>query len=294
MTERPSASAEAGPAVDLDHLRELVHGELLAEFCTLIEGKPALHPVMPLFDPDRGTLLVSSPPAFAGKIENVRENSRVAMLFHDDRGEYLATGDATVHDADPAENGEYVADLLRSEPPSDRRTVNRERMEWLDSFVGSLLMGWYTKRIVVEIEPRSLVRVGATAEIEDLPAWDAAGLDEREANRHERATVAVRGGDGYPVVQPVTGLWLREDAAVFEPEPPFTPADGQPACLLLHWADERIEHFGQRLVRGHFRISEAAFEFVPASTSTLRRDSLLDRIGFIVRGKLRTRADDRR
>lgn len=288
MTERPSASAESGSTVDLHHLSALVHGELLAEFCTLSDGKPALYPITPLFDPDRGTLLVGSPPAFAGKIENVRDDPRVAVLLHDDRGEYLLTGDATVRDADPEENTEYIADLLLSEPASDRRRVHRERMEWLDSFVGRLLMGWYKKRVVAEIDPQALVRVGATAAIEDVPAWDGAGLDEGEAERHERATVAVRGEDGYPEVQPVTGLRLREDAAVFEPEPPVTPADGQPACLLLHWTDEDLERFGQRLVRGRFRIDEDAFEFVPASTFAFRLAGLLDTIKFVVRGKLGT------
>lgn len=288
MPERPSANVGIDSAVDLDHLRELVHGELLAEFCTLAGGKPVLYPVTPLFDPDRGTLLVSSPLAFAGKVDNVRDDPRVAMVLHDDRGEYLVTGDATVRDADPEENAEYVADLLLSEPASDRRRVHRETLASLDSVFGRLLMGWYAKRVVVEIEPRSLVRVGATAEIDAVPAWDDAGIDDREAERHERATVAVRSEDGYPNVQPVTGIRRRGDAVVFEPEPPFTPADGQPACLLLHWADDRIERFGQRVVRGRFRPDAQAFEFVPASTAELGRDGLLDSIRFVVRGKLRT------
>lgn len=290
MTERSPARAGTSPDVDLEHLRQLVYGDLTAEFASLRDGKPECYPVTPLYDEDRETLLVSSPPAFAGKVENVREDPKVAVLFHDDRGEYLLTGDARLRDADPESNGEYVADLLVDEPPSDRRRVHRENLAALDSVVGRLLMGWYAERVVAEIEPRALVRVGATAVIDHLPAWDAVGLDEREADRHERAMVVLRDEDGYPAIQPVTGLRVREEAVVFEPEPPVMPDDGQPACLLLHWCDDDLDRLGQRLVRGRFRTAESAFEFVPASTFDLRRDGLLDEIRFVLAGKLRTRA----
>lgn len=290
----PAAETDGDAAVDHDHLRSLVYSGLTAEFASIKEGKPALYPITPLYDEDRNLLVVSSPPAFAGKVERVAENPRVGLLLHDDAGEFLITGKATLRDADPTANAEYVADCMLSEPPSERREVHAEAIDSLDSLLGRWLMGWYAERVVTLIEPESLERVGDRATARRIDAWPAAEIGDHEAGRHERALVAVVGDDGYPTIRPLTEVRTDGDAATLEPSPTPTPVDGTPACLLCHWAGDGLDRLGQRVVRGRFRTTGGACRFVHGSHFEMRRDGLLDTIRFIVRGKRRARAYARR
>lgn len=286
----PAADSDGDAVVDHDRIRALVYSGLTAEFASIKDGKPGLYPITPLYDEDHNLLVVSSPPAFAGKVERVAENPKVGLLLHDDGGEFLVIGKATLRDANPTANAEYVADCMLSEPPSDRRAVHEEAINSLDSLLGRWLMGWYAERVVALIEPQSIEQVGDGTTAERIDAWPAAGMDDREAGRHERALVAIVGDDGYPTIRPLTEVRTDGHAATLAPSPTPTPADGQPACLLCHWTDEGLDSLGQRVVRGRFRTSDGACRFVHGSHFDMRRDGHLDTVRFIVRGKRRARA----
>lgn len=277
-----------------EKLRELVYRSMSGEFASVRDGRPTTFPLTPFYDADRGSVVISSPVAYAGKVRNVERDPRVSMLLHDPDGEYLVTGDARVRDDDPEANAAYVRALSESEPATPKRAANEEKYEFLESRLGNALVGWAGERLAVEIEPVSMDRVGDASPVEELPAWRAAGMDRTEALEYERAVLTVVGADGYPETRPVTSLRVRDGAARIEPGPATTPGDGQPACLLLHWHDEASVHLGQRIVRGRFRTGDGPPRFVPGSCSTLRNDGLLSTLRFVVDGKRRTRAYYRR
>lgn len=272
-------------------VRDLVYGCPTAEFATLRDGKPETYPLTPFYDDDRGRVVVSSPPAYAGKVANVRADPRVSLLLHGADGSHLVTGEAVVRDDDLEANAEHVADLIQREPDSPKREANVASMELLDSRLGSWLLGWYALRVLVEIDPVSVTRVAhpASPSDADLSPWPAVDMAGAEASRYDRATLTRVGDDGYPVTRPVDSVSVRDGAAVLAPDPEPPPADGEPACLLAHWHDESLDRLGQRLVRGRFRTEDGDHRFEPGSSTTLRNDGILDTFRFIIEGKRRTR-----
>lgn len=275
---------------DHDRLRSLVRHSLVAEFATARGGRPAAYPVVPLYDDETGRLVVHSPPAYAGKVEDAKADPKVALLLADGDGEYLVAGDASVRDADPEANAEYVNDLGMAEPEGHRRAVLEATAEFLQSWIGRRVMGWYALRLVVEIEPTSVRRVADPTAVERIPAWDAVGVDATEARRYDRALLAVADGDGYPAIRPLAGIEPRNGEAVVEPGPAVPVPDGQPACLLCHWHDDRAENLGQRLVRGRLRTRDDVPVFAPGSSFELSVDGLLDKVRFVLDGRRRTKA----
>lgn len=277
-------------SVDHERLRELIQRSLSAEFTSIRDGKPATYPLTPFYDDETQRVVVSSPPAFAGKVENVRRDRRVALLLHDGDGEYLVTGDGHLREGDPETNAEYVRSLITGEPKTPKRRVYEASVDFIKSWIGRRVMGWYGLRIVVEIDPTSMRRVAGPSPIDELPAWGAVGMGEPEASSYERAILSTVGDDGYPAMQPIPALRTRDEAAVLESEPSVPVEADQPACLLLHWHDDRVASLGQRVVRCRFRTDEGSTLLVPGSSFELTVDGPLDRLRFVIDGKRRTRA----
>lgn len=271
-------------------IRDLVYGFMSAEFAAGREGKPATYPLTPFYDAERESIVVTSPVAYAGKVRAIERDPRVSLLLHDDTGEYLVTGDARVRDDDPEATSAYVRELTAREPETPKRTANEEKFDFIDSRLGNALVGWMGRRIAVDIEPRSIVRVAESAPLEGLPAWPEVEMDRDEAAGYDRAVLTVVGDDGYPVTQPLTTVRRSDSGVLTEPSPPASVRDGQPACLLFHWHDDASIYLGQRVVRGRFRTDGDGTRFVPGSSSTLRNDGLVDTLRFVVEGRRKTRA----
>ncbi|WP_290816922.1 cytochrome P450 [Halovivax sp.] len=272
-----------------EQLRDLIYGSMSGEFASSVDGKPATFPLTPFYDEDRGVIVVTSPVAFAKKADAVRKNPRVSLLLHDETGEYLVTGDATVDD-DLESNAPYVRELTDREPDTPKRIANEEKYDFVETRAGRVLAGWLGERIVIEVEPRAMTRVADPQGPLDLPAWPAVEMGQPEADRFERGVITVVGDDGYPKIHPVTSIRLDDDAAVVETTTPTPITDGQPACLLLHWHDEASIKLGQRLVRGRSRTMGDAFVLDPGSSSTLRNEGIVDTTRFLLDGKRKTRA----
>ena len=285
----PINTADRLTRSDREKLRTIIHGSMSAEFATARGEKPATFPLTPFYDDARGSIVVTSPVAYAAKANAVRKNPRVSLLLHDENGEYLVTGDAQVYD-DIEANATYVRKLTAGEPQTPKREANEEKYEFVDTRVGNALMGWINDRVVIEVDPLTMTRVGKSQSTPAVPAWSAVDMNDSEARQYERAVLTVVGPDGYPVTQPVTSIRLADDAAVVEPQPTPLPPDGQPACLLVHWHDEASIYLGQRVVRGRFSIEDETARLVPASSSTLRNDGLVHTLRFLVEGRRRTRA----
>ena len=284
-----SHSPTEGLEPDLELLRELVHGSMSAEFSTAADGKPATFPLTPFFDDDRDTIVLTSPVAYAGKARAIERDDRVSLLLHGERGEYLVTGVARVDD-DVEANAAYVRQLNEREPATPKRVANEEKYDFIDSRLGSALVGWLGHRIVIEIDPVSMVHVGGPSSPARLDVWPEVEMYLAEAARYERAVCTVVGEDGYPVARPLASIRIIDGDALVEPAPDVPLADGQPACLLLHWHDDASVNFGQRVLRGRFRTDGTSTRFVPASSSTLRNDGIVDTVRFVLDGRRRTRA----
>ena len=155
----------------------------------------------------------------------------------------------------------------------------------LESRLGRFLMGWYALRIVLEIEPSAAEPVGVDAG--SMPAWPAQGVDADEAAGYDRLAYTVV-DDGWPTTRTVTDLEVDNDAARLDV--PVAVEAGQPACLLCHWHTPGLDRLRQRLFRGRCRPAGDRVVFEPASSATLRNETLLDRLRFVVDGKRRMRA----
>ena len=289
LTRTPDRSHGQLSKPERERLRDLVHGSMSAEFASRREGKPSTFPLTPFYDELRGTVVLSSPVAYAGKASAVERDPRVSLLLRDADGEYLVTGDARVND-DLEANAAYVRELNEREPATPKRAANEEKYEFVESRLGNALVGWLGHRVLIEIEPVSMTPIADRAPKPELSAWPAVGMDRDEAAKYDRAVLTVVGDDGYPKTQPLSTVKIRDGAAVLDPEPTEPPADGQPACLLFHWHDDASIHIGQRVVRGRFRTNDGSLRFDPGSSTTLHNDGITDTLHFLVDGKRRTRA----
>ncbi|PSP96425.1 pyridoxamine 5'-phosphate oxidase family protein [Halobacteriales archaeon QS_4_70_19] len=278
---------EARP--DTERVRQAVYDSPAAEVATAAGDRPRTYPLSPFYDEDRERVIVTSPPAYAGKVDTVRENPRLSLLFYEAGEPFVLYGRGTVRDDDLEANAEYVQELIRAEPPSPKREGFTRTSSWVDSRLGRFLFGWYALRLVVEVEP---VRIEPLDEgtAGRLPPWPEEDVDASEAESYERLVLTVVDEDGWPTTRTVRSVERRgEDAVALET--PLAVREGQPACLLCHWHTPDLSKLGQRLFRG--RVAEAddgRVRFTPGSSTYMRNATPLDRLKFIWTGKRRTRA----
>lgn len=283
----PPMAADGLSDRELERVREAVYESPAAEVATADGDRPQTFPLSPFYDPDRGTVIVTSPPAFSGKVEAVRENPHVSLLFYGVDDPFVLHGRGRIRDDDLEANAEYVQELIQSEPPSPKQAGFSKTSSLLDSRFGRFLFGWYALRIVVEVTPDAIEPV--EGESGTLTSWPEQGIDESEADSYERLTfTAVDPDGGYPVTRTVADLEVDGDAALLDV--PLTVENGQPACMLCHWHSPSLEQLGQRLLRGRCRQTDDGVTFYPRSTFRMRNETLLDTVKFVVEGKRRTRA----
>jgi hypothetical protein len=269
-------------------VRDAVYGSLTAEFATTKGDRPMTVPLTPFYDPTREAVVVTAAPAFAGKAERAAANPRVSLLLHGESGRLHLTGRATVRDGDPEANAAVVERLLRDEPPSPKRAAMTAAADFLNTRLGLLTLDWYGLRILIEIEPTEIERYPVGGVGTTVPVWPAAEVDTGEAATYDRA-VATLVQDGWPRSWPLATPVVRDGRLRLSPPPGVSPADGQPACVLLHWHDDDLSSLEQRVVRGRCRIEGDDAWFDPASSVHLRNRSVRDRLRFVVDGKRRTR-----
>lgn len=255
------------------------------EFATARGDRPRTFPMSPFYDDERGTVVVTSPPAFAGKVAAVRENPRVSLCFYDADEPFVLRGRGTVRDGDLEGNAEYVRTLASAEPASEKRDGFARTASLLESRVGRFLFGWYALRIVVEVRPEAVEPLEGTAG--SLSPWPERDVDAEEAAAYERLAFTVVDGSGWPVTRTVSAVEVVGREALLDV--PQSIEAGQPACLLCHWHSPGLDELGQRLFRGRCRPSGDRVAFRPGSSHAMRNETLLDRLRFVIEGKLRTR-----
>lgn len=282
----PPSDDEGLSDAELERVRQAVYDSPAAEVATADGIRPQTFPLSPFYDPDAESVVVTSPPAFSGKVEAVRDNPNVSLLFYGVDDPFVLHGRGRIRDDDLEANAEYVQELIQSEPPSPKQDGFSKTVSLLESRLGRFLFGWYALRIVVEVTPESIEPVDGRAA--SLPPWPEQGIDASEARSYERLAFTAVDSDGRPTTRSVRGVVVDDDAAVLDV--PLTVEDGQPACLLCHWHSPGLDELGQRLLRGRCRQTDGGVAFYPRSSFRMRNETLVDRLRFVVEGKRRTRA----
>lgn len=138
-----------------DWMYHAIEESSTCQFTSMTErGTPVALPViLNHFDPDTGTLIVSSPMAMK-RVANIRRQPKVALLFApvgagkaEPPHVLLVQGQAEIDDSDP-ENGwkRYFAGWARRHPPS-RENLARMRQ----------VMPGYVQRAIIRVRPVRLV-----------------------------------------------------------------------------------------------------------------------------------------
>lgn len=132
-------------------VQETFNNYLVCEFTSVKNGKPVTFPLLPFYLPESGKLVVTSSILFSKKIEHMKENSKVSMLFSNPEGAksgkhiVLVQGIATTDDADLDHGWEkYLSHWRKKEPYIDAYLAEREKF------------GWFWKRINVQVEPKKI------------------------------------------------------------------------------------------------------------------------------------------
>ncbi len=132
-------------------VQDTFNSYLVCEFTTIKDGRPVTLPLLPFYLPDTGKLVVTSSILFSRKIEHMKENPKVSMLFSNPEGTksgkhvILVQGNATTEDADLDHGWEkYLSYWRKKEPYIDVYLAERERF------------GWFWKRVVVQVEPKRI------------------------------------------------------------------------------------------------------------------------------------------
>jgi general stress protein 26 len=132
-------------------IKETFDNYLVCEFTTIKNGKPVTLPLLPFYLPESGKLVVTSSILFSKKVEHVKDNKKVSMLFSNPEGTktgkhvVLVQGIATADDGDIDHGWEkYLNHWRRKEPYIDAFLAEREKF------------GWFWKRISILVEPKKI------------------------------------------------------------------------------------------------------------------------------------------
>jgi len=124
---------------------------LICEFTTISKGRPVTFPLLYFYEPTTGVFTVTSSILFSKKIEHMKKNSKVSLLFSNpagsgiDKHAVLVQGIAKCEDSDLDHGWEkFLPYWRKKEPYIDAFLAEREKF------------GWFWKRIVVQVEPRKI------------------------------------------------------------------------------------------------------------------------------------------
>jgi nitroimidazol reductase NimA-like FMN-containing flavoprotein (pyridoxamine 5'-phosphate oxidase superfamily) len=106
-------------------LREVLESALVCEFTVISpSGWPITHPLLPLYDSEEGRLFVTSSVLFSKKLDHIKRNPKVSVLFSNRAGIrvspyriLLVKGDAKVGEEDIHHGWERLLPLWRKKEP---------------------------------------------------------------------------------------------------------------------------------------------------------------------------------
>jgi len=132
---------------------ETLENALICEFTAVSHtGRPITHPLLPLYDPEKSRLYVTSSVLFSKKLDHIKKNPKVSALFSNREGirvspyrTVLIKGKAKVSEEDVHRGWEKLLPLWRKKEP------------YIDNFVKmryALPLFW--ERSIIEIDPLKL------------------------------------------------------------------------------------------------------------------------------------------
>jgi general stress protein 26 len=132
-------------------VQDVFDSYLVCEFTTIKNGKPVTLPLLPFYMRDTGKLVVTSSILFSKKVEHIKDNQKVSMLFSNPEGtkserhSILVQGIAHADDSNLDHGWEkYLEHWRKKEPYIDAFLAEREKF------------GWFWKRINIEVEPKKI------------------------------------------------------------------------------------------------------------------------------------------
>mgnify|MGYP002396980070 CR=1 FL=1 len=145
-------------------IEDVFYKYLTCEFTTISKDSPISYPVGPIFyDKERGKMIVTSAPAFSKKVESIKKNPRVSILFSNPIGSgldhapiVLVQGTAKVDDRDFEANSralrKYIIEVVRKQPKAAGLFA-----PGINGWFMRKLMGWYLYRIIIEVTPETIL-----------------------------------------------------------------------------------------------------------------------------------------
>ncbi len=125
---------------------------LTCEFTTVANGRPVTFPLLYFYDVDSGKFTVTSSILFSKKVEHMKKNPKVSLLFSNPEGSgigkqaILVQGIAHCDDSDLDHGWErFLPHWRKKEPYIDAFLAEREKF------------GWFWKRIVIQVEPKKIM-----------------------------------------------------------------------------------------------------------------------------------------
>ncbi len=135
-----------------DWVRDVFERYLICEFTSIDNGKPVTFPLLFFYDANPPRFAVTSSILFSRKIEHMKKNPKVSLLFSNPEGSgvekhvVLVQGVAKCDDSDLDHGWERYLPMWRKKEP------------YIDGFLAAReQFAWFWKRIVVEVEPRKIL-----------------------------------------------------------------------------------------------------------------------------------------
>ena len=129
-----------------------------SELSTLAkDGTPITWPITPLYQPEKGSFLITTSIGFPQKAFNIRRNPRVALFFSDPTGCDLVDPPAVLVQGN-AEAPDLVSTVMDFEAPA--RVVAQRQSTGVSSINRPLmryLFDWYYMRLPIYVTPRRLL-----------------------------------------------------------------------------------------------------------------------------------------
>lgn len=129
---------------------EVFERALVSEFSVISpDGKPITHPMLPCYDKEKGLFYFTSSVLFSRKVEYIKKNPKVSVLFSNVRGlrvepyrTVLVKGDAKIDDSDLHHGWERLLHLWRIKEP------------YIDQYVKArYAFPLFFERIIIEVSP---------------------------------------------------------------------------------------------------------------------------------------------
>jgi hypothetical protein len=144
-------------------IEEIFEKYLTAEFSYFDGEMPRTIAVLPYYDAKKKKILITTSPAFYRKVECVKRNPRVSVLFSNSRysgiggnAVVLVQGIAKVNE-NIEENLNYLMNLMINYRECWKKRVLERMAKELMLPIVKRFMDWYVFRIVIEVKPKRLI-----------------------------------------------------------------------------------------------------------------------------------------